>query len=255
MDRSELTIGDITRSLLSIVVFFIVFLVATPLIVLMLIVSLGRLTNFLMEQVGPLMMKPVFWTSGIDFQIKRHGPAIEQPAVYLVNHSSTVDLLTIIALGLPRIRFVAKWELQYNPLFFIVGRGTGQIFIKRQDSQKAVETLQKAYQRIKDKRLSILLAPEGSRKHPGVIGPFKKGPFHMAIDLGYPIVPVYFEGNRELSAGGSLFSKTGTVTAHIHQPVDTSGWSKENLEHHIQKVRNRYLEWAGVENDDVQPIA
>ncbi|MDZ7694911.1 MAG: lysophospholipid acyltransferase family protein [Balneolaceae bacterium] len=255
MERSELTLWDVTRSLFSILIFFIIFLIATPFIVLMLVISLGRLTNFLMEKVAPLMMKPVFWASGIDFKIQRHGPPIDRPAVYLVNHSSTIDLLTIITLGLPRIRFVAKWELQYNPLFFIVGRGTGQVFIKRQDSKKAVQTLQKSYLRIKRNRLSILMAPEGSRKHPGIIGPFKKGPFHLAIDLGYPIVPIYFEGNRELSAGGSLFSKSGTVTAHIHQAIDTSNWSKENLELHIKSVRNRYLKWAGVEQDEVPPIA
>ncbi|MDR8392000.1 1-acyl-sn-glycerol-3-phosphate acyltransferase [Aliifodinibius sp. S!AR15-10] len=255
MDRSELTFGDTVRSLAGIIVFFIVFLVATPVIVLLLVVSFGRLTNFLMEQVGPLMMKPVFVVSGIDFKIQQHSEPINRPAVYLVNHSSTVDLLTIIALGLPRVRFVAKWELQYNPLFFIVGRGTGQIFIKRQDSEKAVNTLQKAYRRIKKRELSILMAPEGSRKHPGIIGPFKKGPFHMAVDLGYPIVPIYFEGNRELSAGGSLFTKSGKVTAHIHPAIYTSEWSKKSLDQHIIDVRSLYLEWAEVENDNVRPIA
>ncbi len=255
MDRSELTILDVIRSLLGILVFFLVFLVATPIIALTILFSFGKLTNFLMEQVGPLMMKPVFVASGIRFRIRQHGEAVDEPAVYLVNHSSTVDLLTIIGLGLPRIRFVAKWELQYNPLFFIVGHGTGQVFIKREDSKKAVETLQKSYRRIKENRLSVLMAPEGSRKHPGIIGPFKKGPFHMALDLNYPIVPIYFEGNRELSAGGSLFTKSGEVTAHIHSPINTFDWSKENLDQHIKEVRKRYLEWADVEHDDVRPLA
>ncbi|MDX1638172.1 MAG: lysophospholipid acyltransferase family protein [Balneolaceae bacterium] len=255
MDRSELTIWNILRSVLGMLVFFVVFLIATPFIVLMLLLSFGKLTNFLMERVGPLMMKPVFAASGIRFRIKQHGQSIERPAVYLVNHSSTVDLLTIIALGLPRIRFVAKWELQYNPLFFIIGRLTGQVFIKRQDTEKAVQTLKKAYRRIKEKNLSVLLAPEGSRKHPGIIGPFKKGPFHMALDLDYPIVPIYFEGNRELSAGGSLLTKSGSVTAHIYQPIDTSEWKRSNLEAHIKTVRNRYLKWAGVQEHDVSPIA
>lgn len=255
MDRSDLRYLDILRSLLGISVFFLVFLVATPVIVLLLVISFGRLTNFVMEVVGPLIMKPVFAASGIDFNIKQHGEEVQEPAVYLVNHSSTVDLLTIIALGLPRVRFVAKWELQYNPLFFIVGHGTGQVFIKRQDSKKAIQALQKAYKRIRENNLSVLLAPEGSRKHPGVIGPFKKGPFHMAMDLSYPIVPIYFEGNRELSAGGSLFTKSGKVTAHIHPPIDTTEWSKSTLRQHIIQVRGKYLEWADVEDDDVPSIA
>lgn len=255
MNEPALTFSERIRSILGIIVFFIVFLIATPVIVLLLLISFGKLTNFIIETIGPLMMKPVFAVSGIDFEIRRHAPPPDRPVVYIINHSSTVDVLTIIALGLPRIRFVAKWELQYNPLFFIIGRLTGQVFIKRQDTEKAVETLQRTYNRLKRKRLSVLLAPEGSRKHPGVIGPFKKGPFRMAIDLGYPIVPIYFEGNQELSVGGSLLAKSGKAVAHIHDPIDTSDWSVETLDEYIREVRSLYLDWAGVEQDTVGALA
>lgn len=247
--QSDLRPLEYLRSLLGIVIFFLVFLAATPLIFLLLLLSAGRATNFIIREVGPLMMRPVFAVLGIDFRIIRHAPPPDRPVVYIVNHSSTVDLLTIIALGLPRVRFVAKWELQYNPIFFIVGRLTGQVFIKRRDSEKAVATLKKAYKRIREHRLSLLLAPEGSRKHPGVIGPFKKGPFRTAMDLEYPIVPIYFEGNRELSVGGSLLARSGRARAHIHPAVDTARWTLENYEEKISRLRKRYLEWAGVEKD------
>lgn len=255
MSQPELSFFEYIRSILGIVTFFLVFLVATPVILLMLFLSFGGLTNFIVESVAPLMMKPVFAVSGIDFEIRRHGDSVKRPAVYLVNHSSTVDLLTILALGLPRVRFVAKWELQYNPIFFILGRLTGQVFIRRQNTEKAIAAMQKSYDRVRRNKLSVLMAPEGSRKHPGIIGPFKKGPFHLAIDLGYPVVPIYFEGNRELSVGGSLLSKSGKAVAHIHEPIDTSGWSKETLEEHILEVRQLYLDWAGVEEDKIESIA
>ncbi|MFW6157702.1 MAG: lysophospholipid acyltransferase family protein [Balneolaceae bacterium] len=247
---SSLSFTEYLRSLAGISTFFLVFLIATPFILLMLFISLGKLTNFIVEKIAPLMMKPVFFVSGIYFFIRRHGEPVKQPAVYIINHSSTVDLLTILALGLPRVRFVAKWELQYNPLFFILGRLTGQVFIQRRDSDRAVETLQRSYKRIREKGLSVMLAPEGSRKHPGIIGPFKKGPFRMAMDLQYPIVPIYFEGNRELSHGGSLLAKSGKAVAHIHPPIDTGDWTPDTLEKHIRAVRLQYLEWAGVEEDD-----
>lgn len=253
----KLTFGDFLRSTLGIAVFFIVLLFFTPIILLLLILSFGRATNFVVERIAPLIARPSLFVAGIDFSVKIHGEEITYPAVYIINHSSTIDILTILATGLPRVRFVAKWELQYNPLFFLLGRLTGQVFIRRQKSEEAVATLQKAYDRIKRKQLSVMLAPEGSRKHPGIIGPFKKGPFRMAMDLGYPIVPVYFEGNRELSSGGSLFSKPGKTAAHIHPPVDTSGWTLGNLEEEMRAIRNNYLEWAGIpkEEDDVPDIA
>lgn len=249
MTQPELRPPEYLRSLLGILTFLGVFLLATPLIFLMLLLSAGRATNFIIRRVGPLMMKPVFAVLGIDFRIRRHAPPPRRPVVYIINHCSTVDLLTIIALGLPRVRFVAKWELQYNPIFFIVGRLTGQVFIKRQHTDKAVATLQKAYERVRKQELSLLMAPEGSRKHPGVIGPFKKGPFRTAMALGYPIVPIYFEGNRQLSVGGSLLARPGVATAHFHEPMETSGWDLDNYEEKIRRVRRMYLEWAGVEED------
>lgn len=254
MSEQELTVGEYVRSVLGIVTFFVLLAVATPIILVLLIISFGRLSNFVVEQIAPLIAKPALFVIGIDFSIKVHGEEITHPAVFIINHSSTLDVLTILALGLPRIRFVAKWELQYNPLFYILGHLTGQVFIKRQKSEEAVSTLQKAYKRIKERKLSVLLAPEGSRKHPGIIGPFKKGPFRMALDLDYPIVPVYFEGNRELSKGGSLLAKSGTATAHIHPPIDTSEWTLENLEEHIAEVRELYLKWAGLNEDPVNTI-
>lgn len=199
-----------------------------------------------MKFVAPLIARPVLAIIGIKYSIVQHGESFDKPAVYLINHSSTLDIPSMMAVGIPNIRFIAKWELQYFPFFFIAGRLTGQVFIKRQNSEEAIQTLQKTYARLKRNNLSVMVAPEGSRKHEGVIGPFKKGAFRMAIDLGYPIVPIYFEGNDKLSLGGSIMAKSGNVNAHIHPPIDTSSWEIENLPEHIAEVRSLYLGWAGV---------
>jgi 1-acyl-sn-glycerol-3-phosphate acyltransferase len=255
MSTVQFGIGDYIQSILAITVFFLIFLVATPIILTLLLITFGRASNFVVESIAPLMVRPVFWVSGINFDVKMHTDKITSPAVFIINHSSTLDVLTLLALGLPKIRFVVKWEFQYNPIFLILGRLTGQIFIKREKSEKAIQTLQKTHRRIKKQRLSIMMAPEGSRKHPGIIGPFKKGAFRMAMDLDYPIVPIYFEGNRKLSKGGTLITKSGELTAHVHEAIDLSDWTIENLEDHITDVRQRYVQWAGVTDDDVKPVA
>jgi len=248
--KKRLTPIEYVRSILSILVFFFMLLLATPIILLLLIVSFGKMSNFVVEQIAPFIVKPVFWVAGIDFQINMHCDKIHYPAVYIVNHSSTLDILTILALGLPKVRFVAKWQLQYNPIFFLLGRLTGQVFIRREKSDKAVQTLKRNVDRIKENGLTVMLAPEGSRKHPGIIGPFKKGPFRMAMDLNYPIVPIYFEGNRELSEGGFLFTHSGKATAHIYKPIPTGDWSLENIDDKIEEVRNLYLNWAGLTKNE-----
>lgn len=255
MDYSDFGFTEYFRSILAIIVFFIVFLLFTPIILFLLLISFGKASNLVVEKIAPIMVRPTMWISGISFNVKMHADELTSPAVFIINHSSTLDVLTLLALGLPKIRFVAKWEFQYNPIFLILGRLTGQIFIKREKSEKAIKTLKKTHQRIKRDQLSVMMAPEGSRKHPGIIGPFKKGPFRMAMDLGYPIVPIYFEGNRELSKGGTMITKSGQVTAHIHEAIDTSGWTVDNLSNNIKKVRNQYLDWADVKNDDVRSIS
>ena len=243
----SLTFFEYLRSIFGIILFVLLFLIAIPFIFLLIIITWGKATDFIIEYFAPAISRPVLWVLGIKFTKKFHGPAFEKPAIYTINHSSTLDIPVMMSVAVPKLRFVAKWELQYFPFFFIAGRLTGQVFIKRQNSEKAIKTLTKTYERLKRHNLSIMLAPEGSRKHEGVIGPFKKGAFRMAIDLGYPIVPIYFEGNDKLSLGGSILSKSGEIIAHIHPPIDTSSWTTETLEEHIAEVRGMYLNWAGVE--------
>lgn len=243
-NNATVTPFEYVRSVLSILVFFVILLFFTPFILLILLFAGTKGSNFVIEKIAPLIAKIVMGVAGISFSIENHTDSHPSPAVYIINHNSTLDVLTILALGLPRVRFVAKWEFQYNPLFFLVGRLTGQVFIRREKTDKAIATLQKAMDRVKRDQLSLMFAPEGTRKHEGVIGPFKKGPFRMAIDLNYPIVPIYFEGNRSLSRGSALFTKTGRCTAHIFPAINIQDWNLNNLEMKIDEVRNQYVEWA-----------
>lgn len=232
------------RSILTVVFAFFLFAIAIPLALILILFSFGTLQSYVIEHFGRIIGRSVLAAAGIRMHIHQIGEKVRIPVIYTINHSSTLDLLVIIGLGLPRVRFVAKYELQYNPLFFILGNITGQVFINRKKSEKAVANIQKAYNKILRRKLSVLVAPEGSRKHQGVIGPFKKGAFRMAIDLNYSIVPIYVHGASELSAGGSLLTRPGTLDVYIHPPVDTTGWSIDTLDEHIEFVRTKYLEWA-----------
>lgn len=235
------TVSNVVRSVIGILVFFLLMVAMIPFLFLANVLLLGRATDFFAEKVASRLVIPVFTLIGIRYRIVHHGGGWPKQAMYIFNHSSTLDIITMLRLGLPRVRYVAKWELQYNPIFFILGRITGQIFIRRQQSQKAVGTLQKAYSTILKRRYSVAMAPEGTRKHEGIIGPFKKGPFRMAMDLGLPIVPIYFEGNRELSHAGSLISRPGELVAHILPPIPTVDWTPEDLDDRIREVRERYI--------------
>ncbi len=245
--KTRFSFFDYLRSVLSTLLFFSLLLILTPLLVLLLIFTFGKSSSFIIEKVACPIARISLLVAGVNFSVKKHIDPIPSPAVYIVNHGSTLDALTILAIGLPDVRFVAKWQFQYNPIFLILGRLTGQVFIRRERSEKAVNTLKKSVQRITRQKLSLLMAPEGSRKHDGVVGPFKKGPFRMAMELNYPIVPIYLEGNNKLSPGSFMVTKKGDATAHIYPPIDTSEWTSGQLDDQIEKIRKQYMEWIGVD--------
>ncbi|MDI6400621.1 lysophospholipid acyltransferase family protein [Balneolaceae bacterium ANBcel3] len=210
------------------------------------LITLGRASAFLTKWIGLALGKSVLFLAGIKIKEIHHDPEYKkQPAVFLFNHSSTLDLFITISLNLPKVRFIAKKEIAYNPFFWIMAKVTGQIMINRKDSRKAVEQIREAYDYVRENKISLMLAPEGTRSRDGKIKLFKSGAFRTAIDLGYPVRPVFIEGAYDLCPGSSLIFKPGTINVHFHHATDTSEWDKTRLRKHIEEVREQYLEWAG----------
>ncbi len=207
------------------------------------VLTLGLAKNWITSHMGRAIGYTVLWFAGVKLKIEQIGEAVKQPAIYIANHSSTLDIFIIVALGLPAVRFVAKYELMYNPLFAVMGLLTGQIFIKRQDSAAAIAAINRAYERIRKQRLSLFMAPEGTRITGGQIGQFKKGAFRMAVDLKYPVVPIHFAGARQLCPGKTFVVNPGAVYARFYSPIDTSAWTPENLDEQVEKTRGDYVRW------------
>jgi 1-acyl-sn-glycerol-3-phosphate acyltransferase len=232
------------RSVIAIPFFIIVLVLASTVAISLFILSAGKLKNQLIRHVGRFMGVSMLTMLGVRLNIHYGDHDIHRQAVYIVNHSSTLDLFIIISLGLPRIRYVAKYELQFNPFFFLLGRLTGQIFINRGNSASSVMELQKSYDRVRKQGLSVLVAPEGSRKHEMPVGAFKKGAFRIAQDLQLPVVPVFIQGAAELCPGDALLSRSGTVNVWFGKPVSFGDGDEEEFSHKINDLRNTYIKWS-----------
>lgn len=235
----------ILRSIASMAVFILSLALITLIGVPVLILSGFRLRDQLIRHLGGFVGSAVLATAGVKLLIRDHRRRAGEPTVYISNHSSTLDMFVILALRLRKTRFVAKYELQYNPFFFIIGRMTGQVFLQRHDREKALGALDKALADIRREGLSLYMAPEGTRKHEGVVGPFKKGAFHMALKTGYPITPILIEGASALAHGGSLITKPGTLTITLQEEVDSAAYAPDQVDRFVEDVRNRYCVWLG----------
>ena len=243
---------DAVRMAIIAVLALTTLIVGTIAVIITSVLTFGRAKNFIVEKYGGMMGRIILMIAGVKLKQEHVGESTNQPAVYIANHSSTLDMFVVMALGLPRIRFVAKSEFLHNPIFAVMGKLTGQIFVNRQDSVKAVAALQRAYHRLQQDRLSLFFMPEGTRRTDGKIGPFKKGAFRMAMALQYPIVPMHFIGMRQLASGKSLVVRPGTVKVRFHPAVPTSSWNDATLEQNMAEIREQYIEW---EREAVSEIA
>ena len=159
-----------------------------------------------------------------------------QPAIYIGNHQNNYDMLTIASMVPPRTVSVGKRSLIWIPFFGIVYWATGNIFIHREKRSSAIGTMNKVAEIIKEKQVSIWMFPEGTRSHGRGLLPFKTGAFHTAIAAGVPIVPVVcsnLHNKIDLNRWDN-----GTVICEMLEPIDTTGYNRENIKELIEKCHN-----------------
>ena len=118
-----------------------------------------------------------------------------------------------------------------------MGKIMDAAFIDRDDPKKAIEGLKKV-EELARKGLSILIAPEGTRLDTTEVGPFKKGPFRIAMSAGIPIVPIVIRNAEVIAARDSSTFNPGTVDVVVYPPIPVDDWTHDNLSERIAEVRD-----------------
>jgi 1-acyl-sn-glycerol-3-phosphate acyltransferase len=179
---------------------------------------------------------------GVRYRVHGSPQPASRQTVYIANHSSTIDLFVLIALGLPRTRFFLSGFLKKLPPIGIVGELIRIFWTVPQEFPNERRAIFKRAARIlRDSGDSVFLSPEGKRVTTGEIGHFNKGAFHLATSLGAPIVPLYFSIPRAIDPGMGYDAKPGELDVHFLPPIDTSGWTVADIERHRDDVRALYV--------------
>lgn len=119
---------------------------------------------------------------------------------------------------------------------------TDGVFIDRDDTAAAVESLREVEERTKE-GLSILIAPEGTSLETTGVGPFEKGAFRIAMAAGVPIVPIVIRNAEIIASRESSFKITpGTVDVAVLAPIPVDDWTRDTLPDRIAEVRQLYLD-------------
>jgi len=168
-----------------------------------------------------------------------------RPCVFMFNHQSKADVPIIANLVRRDVVGVGKKEIERMPLIGKVMGYAGTVFIDRSDRQKAIDSMKPLINAMKNEGKSLVIAPEGTRTPGRHLAPFKKGGFHMAMEVGVPIVPIVIHNAGDIAPKGDFTFRAGTVDIEVLPAVETQEWSLEKLDHHVNDVRNQFLRALG----------
>jgi len=169
----------------------------------------------------------------------------ERPAVFVFNHQSKVDVVIMAKLLRRDIAGVGKKEIKSMPLIGKTLELAGTIFIDRENSASAIEAMKPLVDAMRNQGKSVAIAPEGTRSITPRLASFKKGPFHLAMQAGVPVVPVVIHNSGDVAPKGDFVFRPATVEVDVLPPVDTSDWRRETIEEHVAEIRGMFLETLG----------
>lgn len=123
--------------------------------------------------------------------------ASDEHYIYCANHSSYVDVPTVIAAIPKDMRLVMRKSLTRIPIWGWSMLASPYIILERASPTKARRTLQKAIETIR-KGANVLLFADGTRTHDGTLQPLKRGAFHIAHESGLSVIPLYIGGTYDV---------------------------------------------------------
>jgi putative phosphoserine phosphatase/1-acylglycerol-3-phosphate O-acyltransferase len=180
--------------------------------------------------------------AGVDVRVL-HGEEhlwSSRPSVFVFNHQSNIDPIVVMKLLRHGFTGVGKAEAKRIPVFGLMFQLAGVAFVERGNTSQARRALEPAVAKIIDERLSLMIAPEGTRSRTPRLGPFKKGAFHIALQAGVPVVPVVLRGAGEVLRRGDQTIRPGTVEVVVLPPVETSSWRSQTVGEHAEEVRGMF---------------
>ena len=149
--------------------------------------------------------------------------------LFMANHTSNLDPPLVTPELHRRVSIMAKQELFRIPLFGRAMRAGEFIAVNRKDRVAAIESVRQAARTLQS-GLGMMVFPEGTRSRDGRLLPFKKGPFHLAMEAGVPVVPITIVGTHDAWPKGGLVLRNGPIEIYFHAPIDPRQFaSREEL--------------------------
>ncbi|MBI2519638.1 MAG: 1-acylglycerol-3-phosphate O-acyltransferase [Bdellovibrio sp.] len=184
------------------------------------------------RMIGPLGLKLL----GVEYEILgAQYLERKEPCIYIGNHQNNFDIFIVCSFIPTKTISLGKIELLWIPIFGIFFVLSGNIVVNRGNRLKSMQSMEKVKRLISERKLSIVIMPEGTRSKGRGLLPFKKGAFHTAVYTGVPVVPFCvssWEANINLNRWNA-----GKLIIKVLPPLNPNGTSSREVDTLLQQSR------------------
>ena len=207
-------------------------------------VTLFRCRRFYSERIATPFGRVILRVWGIRMVVHRATRFPERQTVFISNHTSTIDVFALVALGLPNTRFFLSGFLRKLLPLGLIGYLIGIFWTVPQEyPEQRRRIFERAERVLRRTGESVYLSPEGMRVITGEIGHFNKGAFHLATALRAPIVPLFIHIPKAIDPGMGWNARAGTVEVHVRPAIETTDWRLDELIANKERIRDFYVHW------------
>jgi 1-acyl-sn-glycerol-3-phosphate acyltransferase len=150
-----------------------------------------------------------------------------RPYVVVSNHESYADIFLISHLPW-EMKWLSKETIFKIPVMGWMMRMVGDIAIRRGERSSGVAALTACRNRL-ERRVSVMIFPEGTRSPNNDMLPFRDGAFRLAIDARAPILPLVVAGTREAMAKGTFRFQRTSAEVRVLPAVETTGLTTDDV--------------------------
>jgi 1-acyl-sn-glycerol-3-phosphate acyltransferase len=150
----------------------------------------------------------------------------DRKCVMVSNHSSYLDSLVLAALLPTPVSFVAKSELEGNPVMHFFLRRLDTEFVDRWNKERRTHDTRRIIERAREQKTLVFFAEGGMTAKAG-LRKFKLGAFSAASESGLPIVPIIIRGTRSKLRADTYVLRPGAVTVTVGPAIDTRKFIEE----------------------------
>ena len=203
-------------------------------------------TGSFFEKTLKNMCRMVVFCVGIRLKVRGTGNIDpDKQYILMMNHVNLLDPFLFYPYFPGRARGIEEESHFKWPLYGRVIRRIGQFPINRKSGIKAIETLKKVAELIRNRNdSSVVVLPEGTRTMTGKLGNFKKGGFLLALETGLDILPMIQTGGFKIKRKKDWKIRPGKMELIFESPISIKEYSKEKIADLMERTRATFLKYV-----------